>query len=71
MQNHGTTQKQQKETTTDAADKPRTTQKHQQQKTRPTMEPTYRRPDAQTRGAFDLPESESGFEIMILIHCFI
>ena len=24
-----------------------------------------------TRGAFDLPESESGFEIMILIHRFI
>ena len=25
----------------------------------------------QCRGAFDLPESESGFEIMILIHRFI
>ena len=25
----------------------------------------------QTRGALDLPESESGFEIMIQIHCFI
>ena len=24
-----------------------------------------------SRGAFDLPESESGFEIMILIHRFI
>ena len=41
--------KNREKTTTDTADTPRTTQRHQQQKTRPTMEPTYRRPDAQTR----------------------